>query len=477
MREAGTEVHLPVEIWAHIFLHLDLVCLRNVALTSTSFRLLARPFLYQNATIICEYSWEAIVHAFQTSQRRGLAEALDRLQFLVRPEIACLLRTCSLQFQKWPDPPFEPVLNFLCDHLRLFTNIRKLEFHSVLITHKRITDISTLSSLKYLVFEDCTIEIKSIRHPKISTRSLTVSSTGHPVSDPEKPCWLALVEPEGLLELNLVTSRATLDTISELTGTDLVLPHLRVLHLNQDRRTVCIQLSDILTHCPSLSQLHIFRKPESDRPSEITMLPTSEIFPCCSRHGLSVYDGPHFLISSFHDKQLTNLRRVRLFGDRWGETCDMFGIREDLQHLAHAQNLQSLYLRAFHTSDVCAMIAKFFPGLESLAFSLPSQTNTQDPMLALTREPFFESLIRMTLPSNLKHLVILGMIFSDPIEGSQVIEALSSRYDSLQHICLYFPQDFWMAWSKAPAMQTRVPHLLHKGVSICRHLDIASHWF
>ncbi|KIK65429.1 hypothetical protein GYMLUDRAFT_70539 [Collybiopsis luxurians FD-317 M1] len=497
------QIHLPVELWSYIFLLLDISCLRNLALTCSPFRWLARPFLYRSLTVVCfrpsvssaaPCDISRVIHAFQTAQRQEVVETLERLQFLTSPGIAPLIRRCSLEFQKWPDPSFEPVLNLLCDHLHRFTNLQKLEFSNVLITRKRTTDISTLSSLKELVFKDCMIQIDSSNSIcKIRTQSLTISRANHPISDVDKPCWLAFVELDQLLELRLLTSRAAIDTLEELAETELHLPRLKSLEIERDKKSThpYPQLSNIITKLPSLSQLHLLRKPEPDRPSEVTKLPVAdpEAFQCCSRkHGLALYDGPHFLITSFHEEQLKDLRRVRLFGDRWGETCDMVGIRQDLWHLHRgAANLESMHLRAFHTSSICSTIASLFPELQSLAFSLPSQTNTQDPMLALTREPFLESLINMALPLNLKHLVILGMIFSDPTEGNQVIEALADKYDSLQHIFLYFPQGFWMAWSKTSSTplhsplpwQTtaRMPHLLHQGVSICKHLDIPPDWF
>ncbi|KAJ3935506.1 MAG: hypothetical protein NXY57DRAFT_466955 [Lentinula lateritia] len=478
MATEPSSIHLPVEVWSYIFLHLDLNCLRNSALTCSSFRWLARRYMYSRLTIVCEYSWEAFIYSFKTSQRRGLVDALERLRFVASPDIAPLIRTCSIQFQTWPDPPFESVLNFLCDHLHLLVNLQHLEFHNILLTPRRASDISGLSSLKHLLFKECTLQIGDARC-KISTRSLTISSDNDAVYNPDQlPRWLALVEPEKLLELKLVTSRATLEALSELTNTDIILPRLRSLHLNRDKKIIhCPVLSGIVNKCPSLLHLHLLRKPEPERSSEGTILP--EDF-CCSFHGLSLYDGPHFLISSFQEEQLRGLRRVRLFGDRWDGTCDMIGIRDDLRHLHRgAPELESMHLRAFHTSEVCTMIANLFPRLQSLAFSLPTQTSAEDPMLALTREPFLDSLIRMKLPSNLKNLVVFGMIFSDSTEGSDVIEALASKYDSLQHIYLYFPQDFWMTWSKIPAMEscTSKATILRKGVSICRQLEVPSDWF
>ncbi|KAJ3883140.1 hypothetical protein F5051DRAFT_208651 [Lentinula edodes] len=478
MATEPSSIHLPVEVWSYIFLHLDLNCLRNSALTCSSFRWLARRYMYSRLTIVCEYSWEAFIYSFKTSQRRGLVDALERLRFVASPDIAPLIRTCSIQFQTWPDPPFESVLNFLCDHLHLLVNLQHLEFHNILLTPRRASDISGLSSLKHLLFKECTLQIGDARC-KISTRSLTISSDNDAVYNPDQlPRWLALVEPEKLLELKLVTSRATLEALSELTNTDIILPRLRSLHLNRDKKIIhCPVLSGIVNKCPSLLHLHLLRKPEPERSSEGTILP--EDF-CCSFHGLSLYDGPHFLISSFQEEQLRGLRRVRLFGDRWDGTCDMIGIRDDLRHLHRgAPELESMHLRAFHTSEVCTMIANLFPRLQSLAFSLPTQTSAEDPMLALTREPFLDSLIRMTLPSNLKNLVVFGMIFSDSTEGSDVIEALAGKYDSLQHIYLYFPQDFWMTWSKIPAMEscTSKATILRKGISICRQLEVPSDWF
>ncbi|KAJ3790523.1 hypothetical protein GGU10DRAFT_159055 [Lentinula aff. detonsa] len=477
MAPEHSNIHLPVELWSYIFLHLDINCLRNSALICSSFRWLARCYMYSRLTIVCEYSWEAFIYTFKTSQRRGLADALERLRFVASPDIAPLIQTCSLQFQIWPDPPFEPVLNFLCDHLHLLVNLQQLEFHNILLTPRRASNISTLPSLKHLLFKECSMHNGTV-YSKIPTRFLTISRDNDASYNPDElPCWLALVEPDKLLGLKLVTSRATVETLSELTNTDIVLPRLRSLYLNRDKKVMpCPALSAIVNKCPSLVHLHL-REPEPEKSLEAA-LQLEDLR--CTLPGLFLYDGPHFLISSFHEEQLRGLRRVRLFGDRWDGTCDMIGIRDDLWHLHRgAPELESIHLRAFHTSEVCAMIANLFPMLHSLAFSLPTQTSAEDPMLALTREPFLESLIRMTLPSNLKNLVVFGMIFSDSTEGSQVIEALASRYHSLQHIFLYFPQGFWMTWSKTLAIKscTSKPRPFRKGVSICRQLDISSHWF
>ncbi|KAJ4472319.1 hypothetical protein J3R30DRAFT_3709771 [Lentinula aciculospora] len=425
------DIHLPVELWSYIFLYLDTNCLRNSALTCSSLRWLARRYMYSRITIVCEYSWEAFVHSFKTFQRRGLTDTLDRLRFLASPDIAPFIRTCSLQFQTWPDPPFEVALNFLCDHLHLLVNLQQLEFQNILLTPRRATNISTLPSLKLLLFKECTMQAGPILS-KISTRSLTISRGDDTIFNHDQPPrWLALVEPEKLLELRLVTSRATLEALSELMDTNIILPRLKSLYLNRDRKIIqCASLPSVVSKCPSLSNLHLLRKPEPERSSEVAILP--EDF-CSSLQGISLYDGPHFLISSFQEEQLRGLRRVRLFGDRWDGTCDMIGIRDDLWHLHRgAHELVSMHLRAFHTSE----------------------TSAEDPMLALTRQPFLESLIKMTLPAKLKNLVVFGMIFSDSTEGSQ---------------------DFWMTWSKTSAIESCTAN--RNGVSICRQLDVPSHWF
>ncbi|KAJ3828561.1 hypothetical protein EV361DRAFT_331760 [Lentinula raphanica] len=496
------DLHLPVELWSYIFLHLDLASLRNSALTCSHFRWLARRYMYARLTIICEYSWEAFLYVFKTSQRRGLTNALERLRFVASPDIAPLIRTCSVQFQTWPDPPFEPVLNIVCDHLHLLVNLQQLEFHNILLTPSRVSDMSTLLSLKHLILKECSLQPGSISS-KISTKSLTISRDSHASYDPvDPPRWLALIDPDKLLSLNLITSRATLEGLSELTSTDISLPRLQSLHLNRDRKIMhCPAFSAVLKRCPSLLHLYI-REPEPEKSPEGAIL--LDDLPC-SLHGLVLYDGPHFLLSSFYEEQLRGLRRVRLFGDRWDRTCDMIGIRDDLWHLHRgAPELESMHLRAFHTSEMCTMIANLFPMLQSLAFSLPTQTSAEDPMMALTREvrlhrspivnslflsffpyiqPFLESLISMTLPSNLKNLVVFGMIFSDATEGGQVIEVLSGRYPSLQRIFLYFPQGFWMAWSNAETRAaTESCHIsdtevIPKGITTCRQLDVPPRWF
>ncbi|KAF9076357.1 hypothetical protein BDP27DRAFT_1414244 [Rhodocollybia butyracea] len=472
-----SKIHLPTEIWASVFIHLGLNCLRHSALTCSSLRWIARPYLYQNLTIFCEYPWQAqSIQAFQSARRKGVSRPLERLRFFTSPDIAPLVRKCSIQFQLWPDIPLEPVLNFLCENLHYFVNLRRLEFHNILISSKRVENISTLPSLQSLVLIDCKLPQIEPVNSTISTLSLTVSQRDYGALM-APPRWLSLVDSEKLLELQLVTTWATLDTLSEFVDTRKVFPHLHILRLNRDGKVIhSPSLSAFVSQCPALSHLHFLRKPEPDRPSEVTML--SKDF-CYSWSGLSVYDGPHCLITSFHGEQLRNLRRIRLFGDRWDGTCDLIGIREDLWHLHHgAPHLESLHLRAFPTSEMCTMIANLFPSLRSLAFSLPSASgNAQDPMLALTREPFLESLIRMVLPPNLKNLLVLGMIFSDQTEGTQVIYALAGKYTSLEHIFLYFPEDFWMTWSITPAMQScRIPSIIHRGLSITTQFEIPSLW-
>jgi len=40
------------------------------------------------------------------------------------------------------------------------------------------------------------------------------------------------------------------------------------------------------------------------------------------------------------------------------------------------------------------------------------------------------------------------MLFSNSIEGNRVIEHLTKKYRSLRHIYLYYPQGYWVTWSR-----------------------------
>jgi hypothetical protein len=88
--------------------------------------------------------------------------------------------------------------------------------------------------------------------------------------------------------------------------------------------------------------------------------------------------------------------------------------------------------------------------------------------------------MKMCLPSQLENLVILGMLFSNSMEGSQVIEHLTRKYQSLRHIYLYYPQGYWVTWSQSLDLGSSEGEKKNgpdRGDMAFGHLDVNYDWF
>ncbi|THV08721.1 hypothetical protein K435DRAFT_959250 [Dendrothele bispora CBS 962.96] len=427
---------LPLEIWSIVFDAVDFPSLHSVSSTCRSFRWLLYRRLYRTLTIICEYSYDL------TSQRRGLTDTFNRLEFFTSALIAPCLQSCTILFRRWPDPDFEPILDILCERLSRFTNLKRLVFENVLITSQRARFLSQTTPLQYLSFSNCNMEPDVILDRKIFADALSLCYVRDRCPDDPPNQWLSLLNTSNISHLYLDARSSALETLSEIATYQIQLPCIKVIHLNcEDDVVTSEHLPTALSMCSSLSKLHL-------QPRKGGMVVS---FPHVFQH-LSMYEGPHYFLPSLQGYQ-KELRRVKLFGDRYQGICDLIDIREDFRYFhSHAPNLESMYLRAFPTSELCHSIAELFPNLRSLAFWLPLQTQALCPMLALTQEPFLPSLMKMSLPLRLENLVILGMLFSNSnqLQGSQIIENLTSKYPSLRHIYLYFPQGDWFTWSRFP---------------------------
>ncbi|KAF5369880.1 hypothetical protein D9758_001210 [Tetrapyrgos nigripes] len=431
------ELRLPLEIWSSVFDLIETSSLSRISLACRSFRWILYPRLFRSLRIICQFSDDIFVYLYNTSHRKGLADAFARLEFFSSAAIAPCLRSCTISFQKWPDPVFEPVLNKLCDHLSRFTNLQRLAFENVMITSQRAQLISLTRPLEKLSFANCSMETDISLSQKITTDELTLRYDRGKCSGDHSNAWLSLIHTTSLQELDARSS--ALETLSEIATNKIPLPSMKVIHLNcEDDVISSDHLRVALPMCQSLSRLYL-------EPRKGGMLLS---FPHITQH-LSFYEGPHYFLQFLQGEQ-NELRRVKLFGDRYQGICDLIDIQQDFQYFhIHAPMLESMHLRAFPTSELCRCITLLFPNLRSLAFWLPLQTQALCPMLALTHESFLPALMKMCLPCHLENLVILGMLFSNSIEGAQVIEHLTKKYQSLRHIYLYFPQGYWVTWSQS----------------------------
>lgn len=243
---------------------------------------------------------------------------------------------------------------------------------------------------------------------------------------------------------------------------------LKSITLEGDEQVIKSELLPLaLSKCPSLMELCILPT-TSRRPHALTILP-----PPCSVP-LLAYDGPHYLLKSLLEEQ-RQLRHIRVMGDRWGGTCDMFDLLQDLPMLQTcAPDLQSMQLRAFPTKALCGSIASLFPRLRSLSFVLPLQTQAQEPMYALTKEPFRPALLNMVLSPGLQHLVIMSMIASDPIEGREVIDVLTGKYPTLRNVYLHFPDNYWMTWMESSRLKGQGTQ---RGFLSAGYLNVRYDWF
>lgn len=457
---------LPVEICEFIFCYLSLEELRNAALASRSLRWMAQPHLFRSLSLVANNDREAWFHSMKTSQRIGLADTIERHDFYTSPRIASFVQTCTVKFVVWPDHDFEPVFDSLCTHLSDFSDLKELSLTNVVITPRRARDIAQCRPLKRLLLTTCeTVNLAdSDLHRKWSTQAL------YCFKEPRLPApqhWLSMIDISTLSTLHLDSKWCSLDALEEITMIH-ELSALKSITLKGDEQVIKSELLPrALSKCPSLMELRIL--PTSSRkPYALTILP-----PPCSVP-LSAYDGPHYLLKSLLEEQ-RQLRHIRVTGDRWGGTCDMFDLLQDLPMLQTcAPDLQSLQLRAFPTKALCGSIASLFPRLRSLSFVLPLQTQAQEPMYALTKEPFRSALLNMVLSPGLQNLVIVSMIASDPIEGREVIDILTGKYPTLRNVYLHFPDDYWMTWTESSRLKGQGTQ---RGFLSAGYLNVRNDWF
>ncbi|KAG7445849.1 uncharacterized protein BT62DRAFT_138456 [Guyanagaster necrorhizus] len=458
---------LPVEVCEIIFRHLPLDGLRNAALASRSFRWMAQPYLFQSFTLIANNDRDAMLHFLKTGQRIGLVDTIQRYDFYTSPRIASFVQTCKIEFVTWPDHDFEPVFDSLCAHLTDFSELEELSLANVVITPQHARDIAQCRRLKCLSLTACvTVKLAtSDLQRKWSTQSLHVRCVEDPRLRPPQH-WLSIININTLSTLHLDSKWSSLDALEEITKIQ-ELTALKSITLQGDEQVVKSELLPLaLSKCPSLMELRIL--PSSRGPHALTILPPPESVP------LLAYDGPHYLLKPILKEQ-RQLRHIRVMGDRWGGTCDMFDLQQDLPMLQTcAPDLQSMQLRAFPTKALCGSIASLFPRLRSLSFILPLQTQAQEPMYALTKEPFCRALLNMLLSPGLQHLVIISMIGSDSIEGREVIDTLTEKYPALRNVYLHFPDDYWMTWVESPRLNGQGTH---RGFLSSGYLNVRYDWF
>ncbi|KAK0206252.1 hypothetical protein DFS33DRAFT_1272778 [Desarmillaria ectypa] len=418
---------LPVEVCEFIFRYLSLNGLKNAALASRSFRWMAQPHLFQSFSLVANNDRDAMLHFLKTGQRIGLADTVQRYDFYTSPRIASFVQTCKVEFVTWPDHDFEPVFDNLCSHLSDFSGLKELSLTNVVMTPQHARDISQCRPLKRLSLTACAIVNlgdNDLRR-KWSTESLHVCRFEDPrFRAPQH--WLSIINISTLSTLHLDSVWSSLDALEDITMIQ-ELAALKSITLQGDEQVVKSELLPLaLSKCPSLMELCIL--PSSRGPHALTILPPPGSVP------LLAYDGPHYLLKSLLEEQ-RQLRHIRVMGDRWGGTCDMFDLLQDLPMLQTcAPDLQSMQLRAFPTKALCGSIASLFPRLRSLSFVLPLQTQAQEPMYALTKEPFRRALLNMVLSPGLQHLVIISMIASDSVEGREVIDVLTGKYPALRNV-------------------------------------------
>jgi len=368
-------LELPPEIWSTVFDQAEFSSLRSFSLTCRTFRWILYPRLYRTLTIICEYSYDVFVHLYNTSQRKGLTDTFNRLEFFTSAPIAPCLQSCTILFHRWPDPDYEPILDILCDRLSRFTNLKRLVFENVLISSQRAQLISQTRPLQYLSFANCNMDPDVLLDHKISSDALSLCYVRDKFPDDPPNRWLSLINTNNVSHLYLDARSSAIETLSEIALHRVSLPCMKTIHLNcEDDVIASRHLPLALSMCPSLSRLHL-------QPRKGGVLSFPHIF----QH-LSVYEGPHYFLSSLQGEQ-KELRRVKLFGDGYQGICDLVDIQQDFHYFhTHAPSLESMYLRAFPTSELCHSITSLFPNLRSLAFWLPLQTQALCPMLALTQQ-------------------------------------------------------------------------------------------
>lgn len=360
---------LPWEITEIIFQYMSLDALRNAALASKVFHEEARKYMFQGVTLTVNFHNALVLHYLKSKERPDLDEIQEKLVFFTSDPIHQFVRSCRILYVA-PDPGSEALVDALCAQLSHFPKLQSLYLDSTNITSERAEGISRCTSLLSIFLVNCSSPpiTRPLRHT-VSAPSLYIQKD---VGRPQK--WLSLMNLDTLSHLQLETPSAALDALEEMTAFEAT--SITSIAIDGDESVVRADtLSTAISKCPHLTKLKVLTP---SRNVSLHPLPEDVV--------LSKFDGPQDMLKSVLANQ-KNLRRVRLNGSRWSNTCDTFDIRLQLPLLqTHAPNLESLQLRAFPTAYLCNLIATSFPNLQALSFELPLQTQKEEPMQALTRE-------------------------------------------------------------------------------------------
>lgn len=361
---------LPWELTEIIISYLSLKSLQDIALLSQTFRAEARKYMYQSFSITVDFSRDRVLHFLTHKERPDLDTAQQRFAFFASQPIATYVQSCSVEYVT-KDPNFDPLIDALCAQLCHFPKLNNVSFINTHIDEQRATSIARCRPLLSLAFNSCTLSSipKPLRH-QLFTRSLSIRDT----DDCPPQFWLTLVNLSELTHLQLPTQPSVEYVLEEMTSFDKI--PIQTLSIDGSRRVIRSEVLTVaLSKCNRLSTLEILTP---SRATSLLPLPEGVV--------LDAFSGPHDMLKSVVETQ-KQLKRVRLNGMRWGNTCDIFDIQFQLPALqACAPELQAMQLRAFPTKALCTSIAKLFPKLRSLSFELPLQTQKDEPMEALTRE-------------------------------------------------------------------------------------------
>lgn len=348
--------------------------LRNIALTSRSFRSLAQVYLYKAVTITAEPRFEDPWRPTKKGEPEALLKVYPRIEFFSSTKIAPEVRACTLHCHLWQAQLLERFREAFCSLLSRFKNLRSLKLDGVLINPQLLTEVANLPSLQHLTLNDCKLDAVTRGDYRISTAQLSIHSRDRNVSE----TWFSVIDHQALTSLHLSATRSTLDVLQEIVLSEIQLLSLTELHIDSEDDVLTSRfLPLVFPKLPKVEALHFLpRKKE-----EVSFVPP--ITPLA----LTTYEGPHYMLPLlFEDEQ--PLRRVRLFGNRWEGTCDLIGILDDLRFLRQcAPHLEALRMQIFPTATACDAISSYFPTLKSLCFFLPLPSQSVlDPMYGLTRQ-------------------------------------------------------------------------------------------
>ncbi|KAK7013113.1 hypothetical protein R3P38DRAFT_1516869 [Favolaschia claudopus] len=412
---------LPEETLAEIFAFLPRSVLPQVNLTAKSFHRISRPLLFRDLKIhpyVCIAGYSLLdcpPSGLAIPAEIHIAYLLERLQYWASPEIAPLVRTCSVS--PWSNAGIGPMvsrddrngwdfrtnvsdpyilLNAFFDVLPSFTSLRTFTLKKVHFRQTALKQLEMLPSGTTLCVDGGhVIRREEIDETELDSLPVSRFKCFHH-SGARDAClrqWIPRLDPDVLIHLDLTYNPIFIEQILALTGT---FPRLTTLTVEL---LLHHQWSAVLAKFPATETLSIHRFGECE---ELTAphISLDKLLPL-----IQEFTGPSELLNYF--LVIPTLRRLSL--DSWVPPTNPDDIPVYLGRLG-MQNIVSMRTTLFQVQLQSSYFVGFstlcstFPNLTELHINIADATDSDSDKL----DEFLSELeLRQTpLPTSLKKLAI-----------------------------------------------------------------------